>query len=339
MSSEPKDSQGPSDPDAPWHDPERVLLPSERTPRRQRTPWLVIVALVASIIAHLAALSGCVGLLLLWVPFKMEEKAQPQESMPVFVVPTPAPSPPIPPPETDKISDRDTQANSPGDQAPTPAGGSSPREAGTPEPREPPPGEPAPASDREPSTAPVAKQPAQVTPEDRRERLADALRGLRGQGNDWGSLATPGDGASSSSGLSYSYGDNAFQIESKADVDWGPWSRKVHGLVRSNWYSVMPVAARVGMKGIVKVRFVVHRDGTITDYELLDSAGLLPLDQTVQTALINLSNPLPPLPLRETDEDTIRVTYTFIYNLPDERDRRAWERQRWLEKKRAQGGG
>ena len=137
MSGEAQDGQVPEDPNAPWHDPERVLLPSERTPRRQRTPWIVIIALIASIIAHLAVLSGCVGLLLLMLPFQMEEKPQPQESMPVFVVPTPAPSPPIPPPETNQISDRNTQANSPGDQAPKPAGGSAPREAGTPEPRRP----------------------------------------------------------------------------------------------------------------------------------------------------------------------------------------------------------
>ena len=65
----------------------------------------------------------------------------------------------------------------------------------------------------------------------------------------------------------------------------------------------------------------------------------MPLDQAVHTALINLSNPLPPLPLRETDEDTIRITYTFLYNLSDERELRAWQRQRWLEQKRQQDGG
>ena len=162
---------------------------------------------------------------------------------------------------------------------------------------------------------------------------------MGGRGSDWGSLAAPGDGRAPSSGIGYSSGDSGFQIESKADVDWGPWSRKVQGLVRSNWYSIMPVAARVGMQGVARVRFVVHRDGAITDFELLDSAGLLPLDQAVQTTLVSLSNPLPPLPLRETDEDTIRITYTFLYNLSDERELRAWQRQRWLEQKRQQGGG
>ena len=38
-------------------------------------------------------------------------------------------------------------------------------------------------------------------------------------------------------------------------------------------------------------------------------------------------------------EDTIRITYTFLYNLSDERELRAWQRQRWLEQKRQQGGG
>src|SRR5207244_17281 len=115
---------------------------------------------------------------------------------------------------------------------------------------------------------------------------------LGGIGGPWGNLqGTP------SSGLGTAWGGADFQIESRSDVDWGPWSERVRSIVKSNWYSIMPVAAKVGMKGIVQVHFRVHRDGTITDYDVVSSAGLPPLDDAVRTALTSLSNPLPTLPI------------------------------------------
>ena len=50
-------------------------------------------------------------------------------------------------------------------------------------------------------------------------------------------------GNDGSTGLGYDVGGADFQIESTADVDWGPWSRKVMSLVKSNWYSIMPVSS------------------------------------------------------------------------------------------------
>jgi TonB family protein len=318
-------------------DPEAHILPSERPARRTKTK--ILLAIVAAICAHLIAISAVVGLILLVFPVRLLPPPPPdRESMPIFVQQPKRVIPAETPPETNQIAEVDARAESRGPNEPQPAGGAMPRE------------EAPVAAQREPSPQPPAEQPEPVpepsapeadelvtpTPDDQRLRLARALKSVGGDG-DWGSLAEGGEG-SASSGLGYDYGGADFQIESKADVDWGPWSRRVRAMVKGNWYSIMPVAARVGMKGIVKVRFVVHRDGAITDWEMLDSSGLVPLDAAVRAALVDMSNPLPPLPLREFDEDTIRITYTFIYNLSNEREMRAWQRQRWMEQRR-QGGG
>lgn len=329
---------GPERRDGIFRDPEARILPSDRPARRTRTR--ILLALAAAICAHLLALSGCIGLVLFLLPIRLMPPAPPErESMPVFVMQPKQARPAEAPPDTNRIAEIDARAESRGPKEPQPSGDAIPRTEGPSEPRrEPSPQprqEPAPEPEPEPRVAESDEAP-EATVDSQRLRLARALRSVGGNG-DWGSLAESGEG-SASSGLGYDFGGADFQIESRADVDWGPWSRRVRIIVKGNWYSIMPVAARVGMKGIVKVRFVVHRDGAITDWEMLDSSGLEPLDAAVRAALVDLSDPLPPLPLRESDEESIRITYTFIYNLSDEREMRAWQRQRWMEQRR-QGGG
>jgi hypothetical protein len=180
---------------------------------------------------------------------------------------------------------------------------------------------------------PRERDPREIVEEQRRA-LSRALRGGPTSDSDWGELAMKG-----SSGLDTQYGGLDFQIESKSDIDWGPWGSKTVALVKRNWLSIMPIAAKVGMPGIVQVRFRVMRDGEIRDFEALSESGVIPLDQAVKDALLRLSNPLPELPIpADGVEDSIRVTYTFIYNLRDERAQREWQRKRWHEA-RANGAG
>ena len=331
-------------PPDPWHDPELRQLPSERPGRR--TKRKLVLALVVAFVGHALTFSGCMALVSWLLPTPPPAPPPPgPEVVDTFFVKPPKRPAPEPPPDSTHRSTENANAESIGPNPPQAAGDMLPRDPG---PSEPPPpreperriahAEPEVRMEREVEPPPDSERATAQLQEDKRQRISEALSRLGGrQSHDWGSLAAPGEG-DGSSGLGYDFGGSAFQIESTADVDWGPWSEKVRTIVKRNWYDVMPVAARVGMKGIVRVRFIVHRDGSLSDYELLDSSGIDPLDTAVNTA-VHLSNPLPPLPLRETDDDTIRVTYTFIYSLRDEREIRAWQRQRWVEQRRQGAGG
>jgi TonB family protein len=246
-------------------------------------------------------------------------------------------------PQTNVAGIDDARARSPGEGAPTPHGETSFPEPDAGKRR----GRPEARPRKEPQITrkleepakqpPSSKVPTEIAPlrnsedrgegeslEARQQRLLDALHGIGGT-SDLGELdGTP------SSGLGTSWGGGEMQIESRSDLDWGPWAAKAKEKVRRNWISIIPVAARVGMKGIVLVRFRVQRDGTITDFEMLESSGVPPLDQAADDALVRMSSPLPPLPLPESsDEESIRVTYMFIYNLDDDREVRQWRRLHW----------
>ena len=70
-----------------------------------------------------------------------------------------------------------------------------------------------------------------------------------------------------------------------------------------------------------------------------EATGTPPLDQAVHDALVVMSSPLPPLPLPPaSDEESIGITYMFIYNLDDDREVRAWRRMNW-QRQRAERGG
>lgn len=331
-------------PDTP-HD-ELVKLPSEREERRSRRLRL---ALLLSLLLHVVfVLLVIVAARVIGIAFLHAPAPPPsQEPEPVIVrfidqrVKVPEPEPP----DTNVIAEQNAKAASPGEGPAVPHGESTqpdpdagrrgqPQPEVAPEPAAP----PEPAPEPQPQSDTPSQAPREETPEEKRRRVADALGhvGSLGQSGDGGWGDEPG---TPESGISYSFGGGGMQIESRSDVDWGPWARKVQEEVKGNWYSVMPVAARVGMKGIVVVRFHVHRDGTITDYETLESSGVPPLDLAVDSALLRMSSPLPPLPLPEdSDEEFIRLTYTFIYNLDDDREIRAWRRMNW-QRQRAQRGG
>lgn len=95
--------------------------------------------------------------------------------------------------------------------------------------------------------------------------------------------------------------------------DWGEYAQSMVSKIRVNWYANMPQIIRTGMKGVVTIRFTIHRDGRISDITILDSSGVPPYDQAARKA-IELSSPLKPLPA-DFPNPNERVTCMFYYNM------------------------
>ncbi len=102
--------------------------------------------------------------------------------------------------------------------------------------------------------------------------------------------------------------------------DWGPYARRMLAKIRRNWR--IPEIARLGVAGIVKIRFHIERDGTVTGLVILDESGKPPMDFAARDAIGN-SSPFDPLPSALTGVEREGVTITFYYNArPPERDGR-----------------
>ena len=55
--------------------------------------------------------------------------------------------------------------------------------------------------------------------------------------------------------------------------------------VRTNWYAVMPEAARKGEKGRVVVTFTIVRTGQVQDLRVTDKSGVQPLERAAVAAI------------------------------------------------------
>lgn len=99
-----------------------------------------------------------------------------------------------------------------------------------------------------------------------------------------------------------------------AGWDLGPYARKVQELVQSNWH-VPQVQAELGQPGWVAIRFVVHKDGSLTDLQVVRKSAIPSYNQSAIDAL-RASNPLPPLPPEVTIPE-IRGLFRFFYNMRD----------------------
>lgn len=95
--------------------------------------------------------------------------------------------------------------------------------------------------------------------------------------------------------------------------DWGEYAQSMVSRIRVNWYANMPQIIRTGMKGVVTIRFTIHRDGRISDITTLKTSGIPPYDQAARKA-IELSSPLKPLP-KDFPNPSERVTCMFYYNM------------------------
>lgn len=98
------------------------------------------------------------------------------------------------------------------------------------------------------------------------------------------------------------------QFDTKG-VEFGPWIRRFIAQVKRNW--LIPYSA-MSMKGHTVITFNVHKDGTITDLQVV---GPSPIDSLNSAAFgaLSASNPTQPLP-PEYPADKAFFTVTFFYN-------------------------
>jgi len=102
--------------------------------------------------------------------------------------------------------------------------------------------------------------------------------------------------------------DPAIQFDSKG-VEFGPWLRRFVAQVKRNWF--VPMAA-MSLKGHVVITFNVHKDGRITDLQVLRPSDVSAFNNAAMNALAT-SNPTMALP-PEYPADKAFFTVTFYYN-------------------------
>jgi TonB family protein len=141
--------------------------------------------------------------------------------------------------------------------------------------------------------------------EDRRTAFQKALRQLESGTYDFSGFDNP----------AYLQGNNygTLSFDTKG-FDWGDYARQLYLIIKKNWYDRIPIAAYYGQKGRVFIRFVIEKNGSITDLAVLRSSEIAPFDLAAKDA-IRASNPLPPLP-SNFPKDAEGVTFGFFYNLP-----------------------
>jgi TonB family protein len=98
------------------------------------------------------------------------------------------------------------------------------------------------------------------------------------------------------------------QFDTKG-VEFGPWIRRFIAQVKRNWF--VPYSS-MSMRGHVVITFNVHKDGSITDLNII---GPCPIDAFNNAAFgaLSGSNPTTPLP-PEYPADKAFFTVTFFYN-------------------------
>jgi TonB family protein len=100
----------------------------------------------------------------------------------------------------------------------------------------------------------------------------------------------------------------SIQFDTKG-VDFGPWLRRFVAQIRRNWF--VPYAA-MSLRGHVVLSFKVHRDGSITDLQILQPSSIDAFTKSAFNA-IKLTNPTIPLPLEFPDENAPFIV-TFYFN-------------------------
>jgi TonB family protein len=100
----------------------------------------------------------------------------------------------------------------------------------------------------------------------------------------------------------------AIQFDTKG-VEFGPWIRRFVAQVKRNW--LIPYAAMTS-QGHVVVTFNVHKDGSITDLQVVGPSSVGAFNSAAYGALAT-SNPTTPLPPEYPSEKAF-FTVTFFYN-------------------------
>lgn len=100
--------------------------------------------------------------------------------------------------------------------------------------------------------------------------------------------------------------------------DWGPYAKSMLAKVRRHWR--IPEIAMMGVDGIVKVRFYIELDGTVTGVRIMDESGKPPMDFAARDAIADCIN-FDPLPAGLGVNGPEGVTITFFYNVSPRRGR------------------
>jgi TonB family protein len=100
----------------------------------------------------------------------------------------------------------------------------------------------------------------------------------------------------------------SIQFDTKG-VEFGPWLRRFVAQIRRNWF--VPYAA-MSLHGHVVLTFFVHKDGSISDLQVLRPSSIDAFTNSAFNA-IKSSNPTMPLP-PEYPDDKAFFTVTFYFN-------------------------
>ena len=177
-----------------------------------------------------------------------------------------------------------------------------------------------------PPTADTGSEPPRTPPSDAsliyrqptQAAAASGLPNLRNAIREVGRAAVQGGGGGDGIDLASTGGEQGFAEQGPLSFetqwyDWGDYAQSMVSKIRVNWYANMPPLIRMGVKGVVTIRFTIHRDGRISDITTLSSSGHPPYDQAARKA-IELSSPLKPLPV-DFPNPYERVTCMFYYNM------------------------
>jgi TonB family protein len=100
----------------------------------------------------------------------------------------------------------------------------------------------------------------------------------------------------------------SIQFDTKG-VEFGPWLRRFIAQIRRNWF--VPYAA-MSLRGHVVLSFRVHKDGSISDLQVMKPSAIDAFTRSAFNA-IKLSNPTVPLPTEFPDENAPFIV-TFYFN-------------------------
>ncbi len=243
--------------------------------------------------------------------------------------------PPVKPPDTNKISDKDRIATSrrptidrktldelrdmrragapgaPGPAAPPAQAAAPPLQA-----QQQAPPAPSPANQLAKLNPPLIGKPDFSTgPQsagsaiDQAARAAAAARASGGgSGGDFGDygLGTGRPGTNVSGNLDI--------LSDTKGVDFGPYLQRVLYAVRENWYRLVPEGAYPPLRkhGRVSIEFAILKDGKVAGMKLTGPSGDVSLDRAAWGG-ITASNPFPPLP-REFGGEYLALRFRFYYN-------------------------
>lgn len=146
--------------------------------------------------------------------------------------------------------------------------------------------------------------PDPIDPAD--DRQADGLLGRALQNLDRYALR---ESFMNRSGDTGQYGPE-IQFDSRG-AEFGPWIRRFIAQVRRNWFVPYAIMSRT-LHGNVVLTFFVHRDGSITDLQVIRPAGIDAFTNSAFNALAT-SNPTQPLP-DDYPGDRCFFTVTFYFN-------------------------